>query len=75
MSIIDNDVVIYVPSNISVNRYYKDKHFNNVKSISYDITDTCDIVIPNIGFIKVKSGKINVDLNNNMDIYVREPLI
>lgn len=75
ISISDNDVVIYVPSNISVNRYYKDKHFNNVKSISYDITNNCDIVIPNIGFIKVKSGKISVDLNNNMDIYVREPLI
>ena len=75
MSVSDNDIIVYVPSNIGVNRYYKDKCFNSIKSISYDLNKTSDIVLPNIGFIKVKSGKINIELSNDIDIYVREPLI
>ena len=75
MSVSDNDIIVYVPSNIGVNRYYKDKCFNSIKSISYDLNKTSDIVLPNIGFIKVKSGKISIELSNDIDIYVREPLI
>ena len=75
ISVSDNDIIIYVPSNICVDRYYKDKCFTSIKSISFNINKTSDIVIPNIGFIKVKSSKINIELNSDIDIYVREPLI
>lgn len=71
----DNDIIIYVPSNIDVNRFYKDKKFNTVKTVDYNITNTTDIVIPNIGFIKVKKGSIKVDISKDISIYTREPLI
>ena len=72
---VSNDIIIYTPSNIDVNRYYKDNKFNSVKEINYNITNTSDIVIPNIGFIKVKSGQVKIEMTNNIKIYVREPLI
>lgn len=71
----NNDIIIYVPSNIEVNRFYKDKYFNGVKKIDYNITSTTDIVIPNIGFIKVKSGLVKIEVNSDIDIFTREPLI
>ena len=71
----NNDIIIYVPSNIEVNRFYKDKYFNGVKTIDYNITSTTDIVIPNIGFIKVKSGLVKIEVNSDIDIFTREPLI
>lgn len=70
-----NDIIIYTPSNIDVNRYYKDNSFNSIKEINYNITNTSDIVIPNIGFIKVKKGKIKIEMANDIKIYVREPII
>ena len=75
LTVTNNDIVIYTPSNIEVNRYYKDNNFNSIKDIAYDINNTCDIVIPNIGFIKVKSGKIKIELSTDIDSYLREPLI
>lgn len=75
ITVCDNDVVIYVPSNINVSRYYNDKYFKTKNSINYKITNTSDIVIPNIGFIKVKSGNINIELSTDLNIFVREPLI
>ena len=71
----NNDIVIYVPSNINVKRYYKDKDFNTIKSINYNIDSVCDIVMPNIGFIKVKSGNIDISLSKDIEIYTRNPLI
>ena len=71
----NNDVVIYVPSNIGVNRYYKDKQFNSIKDYNYKIDNVSDIVIPNIGFIKIKSGNINISLSMDIEVFVREPLI
>ena len=71
----DNDIIIYVPSNIGVNRFYKDKEFTTVKTVDYNITNTTDIVIPNIGFIKVKKGSIKVDISKDISIYTLEPLI
>ena len=75
ISLENNDIIIYVPSNIEVERYYKEKEFNKCKSIDYNIVDTTDIVIPNIGFIKVKSGLVNIAISKDIEIYTREPLI
>lgn len=75
ISLENNDIIIYVPSNIDVERYYKEKEFNKYKSINYNIVDTTDIVIPNIGFIKVKSGLVNIEISKDIEIYTREPLI
>ena len=71
----NNDIIIYTPSNIEVNRYYKDTSFKSIKEIDYIINKTSDIVIPNIGFIKVKSGKVKIELSTDVDLYIREPLI
>ena len=71
----NNDIIIYTPSNIEVNRYYKDNSFKSIKEIDYIINKTSDIVIPNIGFIKVKSGKVKIELSTDVDLYIREPLI
>ena len=75
ITVSNNDIIIYTPSNIEVNRYYKDNTFKCVKEINYDIDKTSDIVIPNIGFVKVKSGKVKIELSINLDLYLREPLI
>ena len=75
ISLENNDIIIYVPSNIEVERYYKEKEFNKCKSIDYNIVDTIDIVIPNIGFIKVKSGLVNIAISKDIEIYTRKPLI
>lgn len=75
ITVSNNDIIIYTPSNIEVNRYYKDSTFKYVKEISYNIDKTSDIVIPNIGFVKVKSGKVKIELSINLDLYLREPLI
>ena len=75
ISLENNDIIIYVPSNIEVERYYKEKEFNKCKSIDYNIVDTIDIVIPNIGFIKVKSGLVNIAISKDIEICTREPLI
>lgn len=72
----DNDIIIYVPGNFIVDRYYKDKNIldNNYKS--FDIDKTSDIVIPGLGFIKVmKRGCIKITTLENMDMFVREPFI
>lgn len=71
----DNDAVIYVPSNILVNRYYNDRSFDSIKEYTYKIDNVSDIVIPNIGFIKVKSGRVNISLSTDIRIFIREPLI
>ncbi len=71
----DNDITIYTPSNIDVNRYYKEKKINVNNTYKFNIDKTCDIVIPNIGFIKVKSGCVIINSNSYIDVYVREPLI
>lgn len=75
ITISNNDIIIYTPSNIEVNRYYKENIFNSIKELKYDIDKTSDIVIPNIGFIKVKSGSIKIELSTDIDLYIREPLI
>ena len=71
----DNDITIYTPSNIDVNRYYKEKNIDVKNEYTFNIDKTSDIVIPNIGFIKVKSGQVSIKTNNYTEIYVREPLI
>lgn len=77
LEIVDNDIIIYVPSNFNVDRYYKDKDIldsSNYKS--FDITETSDIVIPGIGFIKVmKSGNVKITALKNLNMFTRKPLI
>ena len=70
-----NDIIIYVPSNIIVSRYYKDRSFNSIKDYNFKVDNVSDIVIPNIGFIKVKSGNIKLSLNIDIEIFMRDPLI
>lgn len=72
----DNDIIIYVPSNFIIGRYYKDKNILNHNYKSFDINKTSDIVIPGLGFIKVmKRGCVKITTLENMDIFIREPFI
>ena len=71
----NNDITIYTPSNIDINRYYKEKKINVKNEYTINIDKSSDIVIPNIGFIKVKSGCVSIKTNNYIEVYVREPLI
>ena len=75
ITVIDSDITIYIPNNITINRYYKDNVFKSIKEICYDIKSTSDIVIPNIGFVKIKRGKVKIELNVDLKLYLREPLI
>ena len=73
----NNDITIYVPNNISVKRYYKNHGlFSDSHIINYIVEPKSDIVISEIGFIKInKSGNINIKLKNKMSCFVRNSLI
>lgn len=76
LEIVDNDIIIYIPSNFNVDRYYKDKDILDSNYKSFDITETSDIVIPGIGFIKVmKSGNVKITALKNLNMFTRKPLI
>lgn len=71
----DNDVIIYMPSNLQICRYYKDKIMKLPVEKQFDIKDVCDIVIPGLGFIKVKSGHYKISVPSDIQIFVRKSLI
>ena len=70
-----NDIIIYVPSNLSVKRYYKENDIlNDLNYETLQIEKVSDIVIPEIGFVKVmKEG--NIRIKKACEIFIRDNLI
>ena len=75
LEIEDNDIIIYVPSNLNVERFYKESNF--LDNLNYDdikVNKVSDIVIPEIGFIKVMK-KGNVKIKTECEVFLRKNLI
>ena len=78
IEVIDNDITIYIPNNIGVKRFYKEKEVitDELKSLDYDINKKSDIVIFGIGFVKInRKGFINIKLKKDINCFIRDNLI
>ena len=75
LEVSDNNINIYVPSNFKVLRSYKDNNILNDHDYKeYRIDKISDIVIPGVGFIKVKPGTVKIkSIIDN--IFIRDNLI
>lgn len=75
LEIENNNIIIYMPENININRLYK-KVNNNLHSVSLKIEKTCDLVIPGLGFIKImKPGNITCNIISGVKIFCRDSII
>ena len=75
LKIENNNIIIYMPENININRLYK-KVNNNLYSVSLKIEKTCDLVIPGLGFIKImKPGNITCNIISGVKIFCRDSII
>lgn len=77
LKIDDNNIIIYMPNTLKIDRYYKKINFDfNLKKVNIDIKDVCDVVIPGLGFIKVlKPGIITLYLKDKVGFFIRDNII
>ncbi len=67
-----NDIIFYFSNQIDLRRIYKSLDLKN----EIMIKNTCDLVIPGIGFINIKKpGIIKYQIPKKANIYIRPPLI
>ena len=73
----DNNIIIYMPNSLKIDRYYKKININdNLKKVDINIENTCDLVIPGLGFIKVlKPGIITLFLIDKVGYFLRDNII
>lgn len=70
-----DDIIVYIPPNFSVKRYYQDKKGMIGRENVYNISTFSDVVIPGLCFIKVKSGIIKVTTIYDIVPYLRKSFI
>ena len=73
----DNSFTFYIPNDFNVKRVSKKNDFLiNINKKNINIDSDCDLVIKGLGFIKiVKKCRIEVFIDNKIDIFVRNNLI
>lgn len=72
----DNNIIIYMTAGLDIKRYYNKLVSNEFKENIINVLETCDIVIPGLGFIKVmKKGVVKVNTIDLVDVFTRESLI
>lgn len=76
MDVSDNNIVLYFANDLDIKRYYHDVDYKYLKKYSFNVLKDNDIVISGLGFIKCSnSGIIDVYVNKNIDVYLRDSLI
>ena len=71
-----NDLVFYIANNLEVKRLFKEPNHNLSKSMTLQVPANSDIVLVGLGFIKVvKDSVININVNDNIEVYVRDSMI
>ena len=71
----NNDIVIYMPNLLNITRIYKES-LSTLPSRIINIEKTSDIVIPGLGFIKVmKPGQVKINVQDDIDVFVRDSII
>ncbi len=70
------NLTIFMANGLKINRFYKDKGFNNLTCHKLEVDLKNDIVIKGLGFIKIsKKCQINIYTIEKVDVYLRKSLI